>query len=251
MNSESPCIMVGLPAYNEELNLPFLFEEIRELQLPNYIILLVDDGSSDNTAELVKDWTDKIPLVVVRHPENQGLGAAVKNLLREAAARLGPDDYLVLMDADRSHRPYQIPSMLEKASEGYDLVIASRYTSQSKVVGVPLFRRMLSHGAYLFVRTLFGLAPIKDFTCGYRAISMRLLQKAEEKFPEGLATENGFSVTLEVLVKLVSAGAKPAEIGMDLRYDLKAGGSKMRPFATILQYFGLFGRLKKDARRMR
>ncbi|MHA1569026.1 MAG: glycosyltransferase family 2 protein [Alphaproteobacteria bacterium] len=240
-------LVIGLPAFNEEQNLPALLHDIQAADLADCLVLVVDDGSTDRTAAIATEWAEKMPLHLHRHERNLGLGAAIRHIYELARPRLRDDGVLITLDADGSHRPEQIPEMVAKVREGCDLVIASRYTAASRVTGVPALRRLLSYGAYLAVRLLLGVREVRDFTCGFRAVSADLLRRAEEKYPEGLATESGFAVTVEVLIKLLHLGARPAEIGMDLRYDLKRGASKIRIGHTIMQYLRLFRRLRRKA----
>jgi len=240
-------VVIGLPAYNEESDLSDLLREIKDVDLDNYVVLVLDDGSTDNTAQIAGQWSEKIPLVLHRHQTNRGLGEALRSICSLSMDLLKEDGHLITIDADRSHRPEQIPELLAKASQGYDFVIASRYTGASRVTGVPAYRRMLSAGTRVLVRILFGIRQIRDFTSGYRAISRELITRAAGTFPrglDGLVTESGFPATVEILIKCLRIGARPAEIPIDLRYDLKRGSSKIRIIRTVLAYLKLFFRLK-------
>lgn len=239
-------LVVGLPAYNEEADLPDLLRDIEAVGLDDALVLVVDDGSSDATAAIAEKWAKRMPLLLHRHEKNLGLGMAIANIYRLSPPLLSEGGVLVTMDADGSHRPEQILVLLAKIEKGCDLVIASRYTADSRVAGVPWPRKLLSYGAFFAVRLLFGIRQVRDFTCGFRAISASLLHRAQARYPEGLATEQGFSVTVEVLIKLLRLDARAGEIGMDLRYDLKQGKSKIRIGRTISQYLRLFRRLLAD-----
>lgn len=238
-------LVISLPAYNEERNLPDLLRDIRACALPAGVVLVVDDGSTDRTAAIAGEWGERLPVVLHRHRPNQGLGAAIRSILREADPLLTTDGVLVIMDADGSHRPEQIPALLAKLAEGFDVVIASRYTADSRVRGVPWHRRMLSGGVRVLARLLLGVKEVRDFSSGYRAIRASFLREAQRRYGGELATEPGFAVTLEVLIKLLRCGARVAEIGLDLRYDLKQGASKIRLTRTVVAYFRLLGRLRR------
>jgi len=236
-------LVIGLPAFNEEQNLPDLLRDIQAVGLDDCLILVVDDGSSDRTAAVVREWSGHPSAALIQHPLNQGLGAALHTIITNALSYLRADGFLVTMDADGTHRPQQIPKLLQTGAQGFDLVVASRYVGSGKITGVPWYRRVLSVGAYVVVRSLFGVRQVRDVSSGYRAISTKLLRQALAQYPEGLATERGFVATVEVLVKLLRSGARPAETGLDLRYDLKKGASKMKIWRTVRDYFRLRSKL--------
>jgi dolichol-phosphate mannosyltransferase len=147
-----PQVILALPAYNEAGAIGDLltvatqaFETIRSYQ-PR--ILVVDDGSADDTGDRVRAFQAPFPVEVVTHEQNRGLGGAIYTALLAALARsTDPDDVIVNMDADNTHPPATIPAMLEALENGVDVVIASRYRPGARQVGVPLNRRFLSFGA--------------------------------------------------------------------------------------------------------
>ena len=132
-------IIVTLPAYNEEQNIATLLETISaNLQtegLP-FEILVVEDGSTDRTMEILRDYQSKLPLTVHPHPKNQGLGPTIRDGLQLASERGSPDDIVVTLDADNSHNPGLIRLMVGRIREGHDIVIASRYQPGARVVGL-------------------------------------------------------------------------------------------------------------------
>lgn len=234
-----------LPAYDEEASLPPLLDGIAaalggaEL---DYRVVVVDDGSGDRTVEVAEEHALRMPLEIVRHPVNLGLGAALRDGLTHAAARAAPGDAVVTLDADDTQPPSLIPGMVERLEEGADVVIASRYRPGSRVLGVPPLRRALSTlGGWTF-RLLFPTRGVRDFTCGFRAYRASVLQEAIAAEGETLFDQDGFQSMVDLLLKLRRRGARFAEVPMVLRYDKKSGASKMRVARTIGNTLALVAR---------
>src|SRR5258705_8936510 len=115
-----------------------------------------------------------MPIHVMTHEVNRGLGATIRDGLVRAVELAGPRDIIVTMDADDTHAPGLILRMVRMISEGHDVVIASRYRNGSRCVGVPLHRRALSLVASWLFRAVFPIRGVKDYTCGYRAYHARV-----------------------------------------------------------------------------
>ena len=123
-------IFFALPAFNEEKGLAKLlaaFEQQMEASRYQFQVVIVDDGSTDATPDVIRHWSSKIPIDVVQHAKNSGLGETIQDALYRSAALAAPDDVVVTMDADNTHSPALIPAMVSAIQEGGDVVIASRY----------------------------------------------------------------------------------------------------------------------------
>jgi len=229
-------VVVALPAFNEEPNLPDLLGrlDVALSEVPlNYQILIVDDGSTDRTHEVAEEWSEKIPVLVRRHDTNQGLGATLRDGLEWARDVAGPQDVIVTMDADNTHTPELIVRMVRMVREGHDVVIASRYQPGSRVRGLPISRRLLSRLASWVFRVMFPIKGVKDYTSGYRAYKAGVLQDALQSDP-AFFDQEGFQAMVDVLLKLRrDASLIFGEAPMILRYDMKEGESKMDVGATI------------------
>ncbi len=229
-------VVVALPAFNEEPNLPDLLARIdlalSEVQL-SYRILLVDDGSTDRTALVAEEWAQKIPIQVRRHETNLGLGATLRDGLEWARDIASPQDVIVTMDSDNTHTPELIVRMVRMVREGYDVVVASRFQEGSRVRGVPMSRRVLSRLASWLFRVSFPIKGIKDYTSGYRAYKAGVLQDALAHDPV-FFDQDGFQAMVDVLLKLRRDQSLIfGEAPLILRYDLKEGESKMDVGATV------------------
>lgn len=226
---------VLLPAYNEVAAIGRLLGRLANVGCVSGVAV-VDDGSTDGTADAAQACGGDVPCVVIRHGKNQGLGAAMATGLRWAMENLSPHDVLVAMDADDTHDPGLIPRMLERMDNGADVVIASRFRSGGGEVGVPVLRRVLSHSAGRFLRIARPIPGVRDYSCGFRAYRVGALQAAQTRYPAGIVTTSGFACMVELAFRLAAAGCRFEEVPLLLRYDRKQGSSKMRVARTIWKY---------------
>jgi len=235
-------IHILLPAYNEASALPLLLEDIRRVEWPEgqaYTVVVVDDGSTDATVPACRACWGDMPLEVVCHGRNLGLGAAMMTGLKHCLSRSGEGDSIVAMDADNTHSPLLIPDMVRALRSGSDIVIASRYADGGGEIGLPLTRKILSRGASALLKVAFPIPGARDYTCGYRAYSTAILERGFRAYPDRLIEQKGFACMAELLVKLRALGAKVSEVPLILRYDRKPGSSKMKVAGTIASYLKL------------
>jgi dolichol-phosphate mannosyltransferase len=229
-------VWVVLPVYDEAEHLERLLDRIdealAEAAIP-YRAILVDDGSRDETPAIIERARARLPLVALRHERNQGLGAAIRDGLAQAARSAEDRDILVTMDADDTHTPGLIRRMVRMVEEGHDVVIASRYRPDSQTVGVPGYRRLLSRAASLLFRTMFPIRGVRDYTCGFRAYRAGVIREVLDEHGEGFFDQDGFQCMVDILLKLRGRGLIFGEVPFVLRYDQKAGGTKMQIGATI------------------
>src|SRR5258708_4441209 len=164
--------LVIVPTYNERDNIEPLLEKL--LGLPWELeVLIVDDGSPDGTAEVVKQWQAKTPRVhLLQRPGKMGLGSAYRDGFRYALA--SGAEYIFEMDADFSHDPDAIGDFL-KAVQDADIVLGSRYLGGVNVVNWPLRRLILSYSANVYTRLITGM-PLADATGGFKCFRRRALE---------------------------------------------------------------------------
>ncbi len=235
-------VFVVLPAYNEEQALGPLLDGIAEAMAEErfaYQVVVVDDGSRDATLAIAQARSGAMPLRIERHEVNQGLGRTIGDGFRVAAAECDERDVVVALDADNTHPPGLIGAMVRRIREGNDVVIASRYQPGGRVLGVPPLRRFLSWGAGLLFRLTFPIPGVKDYTCGFRAYRGALLKEAFRRYGDQFVSETGFQCMVDILLKLHRLGAICGEVPLVLRYDRKAGASKMKVGSTVLRTLGL------------
>ena len=229
-------IAIVLPAFNEEKSLPLVIKQIRiqsEKHLSEEIrIIVVDDGSTDNTADCVKNLSGN-DLVLVQHQSNRGLGEAIKTGMLEAL-HLSPDvSVIVTMDSDNTHPPGLLMRMILAIDEGNDVVIASRYRPGAQVIGLTRDRELLSLGMSWLFRLFLPIHGVRDYSCGYRAYRSDIIQNGFKKWGDQFINQSGFSCMLDILLKLNQIHAIFYELPLILRYDQKQGKSKMKVSETI------------------
>lgn len=234
-------IWIVLPAFNEEASLPKLLPKLdaklREHGL-GYRLVVVDDGSTDRTPEILTGFTAALPMDVITHPINRGLGETERDGFEFVAARCCPDDLIVRVEGDDTHDPQYILTLLAKVADGYDVVNTSRFQPGGGQLGVSGYRALISQGANQFMRLVFPVPNVRDFSCGFRAYRAQVIQDAVTVFGNNFIQLRGlgFTSTLEMVIKLHLLGCRCAEVPFVLRYDLKESASKMVSSITALGY---------------
>ncbi|MCK6553501.1 glycosyltransferase family 2 protein [Candidatus Binatia bacterium] len=232
-------IVVALPAYNEGSRLEALLDRVRTALADRpYRIVVVDDGSRDNTAAILQRRSRDLPLAVVTHAVNAGLADTLRDGLKWVVDNCGDDDIVVTMDADDTHDPACIGAMTARLTDAVDVVIASRFQPGSQVVGVPWHRRLFSWGVFALLKVLLPIPGVRDYACGYRAMRVRTVRAVLARYGDDLfhLRDWGFICTAELLWKLHTVGARCGEVPFILRYDLKESVSRMRAGRTIAGY---------------
>lgn len=209
-------LSVIIPAYNEERRLPKTLREIDKYlrnQPYDYEIVVVSDGSTDKTAEIVENLKFEIKnLKLINNKINQGKGAVVRQGMLEAKG-----EHRLFADADNSTSIDQIEKMWPEFTKGYDIVIGSR-DIKGAVLDPPqpfLRKIVLGEGFKLFRKIVVGLWGIADTQCGFKVFSKRA---AEIIFPK--CKINRFAFDLEILVIGKKAGYRIKEIPVIWENDL-------------------------------
>jgi dolichol-phosphate mannosyltransferase len=197
-------IIVVIPTYNEAENLPLLVPRILE-QDARLEVLVVDDDSPDGTGKLADELALGTPRVHVLHrKQKQGLGPAYRAGMRRAL-ELGADA-VIQMDADFSHPPDTIPTLLREI-ETHDVVLGSRYLDGITVVNWPIERILISYYGNWYARKVTGLR-ISDTTGGFRCIRRELL----EKIGIDRIRSNGYAFQIEMNYRFQKHGARIKEV---------------------------------------
>ena len=231
---KKPKIIAVIPAYNEEKTIATV---IIETEKHVNKIIVVDDGSTDHTAEIAQ----RMGAIVIQHPQNMGKGAALKTGFKEALKH--NPDIVVTLDADLQHNPSEIPKLVKPIIEGKaDLVIGSRYVNGAET-NIPCYRKIglkIIHA--LSSKTV--TKTIKDTQSGFRAFKAQVLNILTQY------EARGYGVETEQLTLAVKYGLKIAEIPVTIKYDVEKP-SKKNPFthgaeiiATIIRIMTLEQPLK-------
>ncbi len=211
--------LVLIPTYNERENLPILVREVMEV--PGVEVLVIDDQSPDGTGRIADELAGEFAgrLHVMHRTGQRGLGMSYRDGFRHA---LGSDaDFVVQMDADRSHDPKYLPAMIAAGEAGADLVVGSRYTNGISVVNWPLRRIVLSTFANFYIRTVTGL-QLHDCTSGYRCWRRAALTR----LPLDTVVSEGYSFVVEVTYLAAANGLTMAESPI-IFIERREGASKL------------------------
>jgi glycosyltransferase involved in cell wall biosynthesis len=194
--------IIALPAYNEETNLGFVIKGA--LQFSN-TILVVDDGSTDNTALVAEE----AGAIVVKHEKNLGYGGALNTIF--STSRSMEADALVIIDSDGQHNPEDIQPLLEKLDQGADVVIGSRFLEIKNTI--PLYRKIGMKVLDIFTKAA-GVQKITDSQSGFRAYGKKAIGILK-------ITGKGMSAGSEILIQISDNNLKVQEVPITVRYDIE------------------------------
>src|SRR5271157_798724 len=217
--------LVVIPTYNEAENIERMLRRIRDC-LPQAGVLVVDDGSPDGTADLVKAVAAELPDVhLLTRTAKSGLGSAYRAGFAWGLER-GYDAF-VEIDADFSHDPAALPSLIAPLEEGFDVSIGSRYVEGGSIPNWAWHRHLLSKGGNLYASAVLGLG-VADSTAGYRAYSAGILRRLDL---DRIRAE-GYGFQIEMTYRAKQHGASITEVPISF-VDREAGESKMSSIIVI------------------
>lgn len=241
-------ISVVIPCYNEEDGIPFLKETLlplREAILArheSFELLLVNDGSKDRTAEvLAQSFADFPEARVLTHPQNRGVGAAMRTGFDAAQGAI-----ITCYDADCAYPVLDLLKLVDIVRSGKAVASATPFLPGGSLEGVPFHRRVLSQGVAELYRAVLGgnAGSIQTFSCAFRAYRREALRSIHIE-------SDGFPAASEILARLIMAGHSVQEMPSTLS-DRKFGVSKMRKLQTIrahLKLLASFARLRAQTLR--
>jgi dolichol-phosphate mannosyltransferase len=229
-----------IPAYNEVENIPSLLRDlVPRVRALGAQVLVVDDGSTDGTAAAVEANADGMPLTIVRHDRNLGIGAALASGLGAALEHAAPDEPIVTLEADNTSDLDDLPRLLARYDEGFDVVLASVHAPGGALLGVDPWRRLASRTVSNSLRLVGGLRQVHTVSSLYRVYRAGALRNAAPQNGSPLVRERGFTANLELLLKLHDAGARIAEVPTVNDWGRRRGSSKLRPGVTAIAYLRL------------
>ena len=203
-----------IPARNEAEGLRYLLPELAAI-LPGAEIIVVNDGSDDDTLVICAEF----PVQVVSHPYPKGNGAAVKS-----GARSANGEVLIFMDADGQHKPEDIPALLEKFNEGYDMVVGARQSGSQAGLHRAVANDIFSRFASWMVQQ-----PVEDLTSGFRIVKADKFRKFLYLLP------NGFSYPTTITMSFFRAGYGVAYVPIHTPRR-NSGKSHIRPIRDGVRF---------------
>jgi dolichol-phosphate mannosyltransferase len=197
-------------------------------------VIVIDDGSTDDTSDLVRSYRGKLPLRLIRFDENRGPGAAFRAGFEAALDHCPIEGLVVTLEADTTSDLDSLPRMLAHASADADLVLASVHGG-GHMHNVSALRRAMSMGASWLVRSMLGI-DAHTVSSFFRVYRVSLLRAAIEHYGDELIREHGFACKAELLVKLSALHARVIEVPVDLDASRRIGKSRMKVGPTMMAY---------------
>lgn len=224
--------IVIIPTYNEKENIEKILRKVFSLTV-DFHVLIVDDGSPDGTAAIVRRLQTEFPerLFMEERSGKLGLGTAYLHGFNWALQRTY--DFIFEMDADFSHNPEDLLKLRQACLEGADMAIGSRYINGVNVVNWPMSRVLMSYFASVYVRLITGI-KVQDATAGFVCFSRKVL----EKIPLDAIKFVGYAFQIEMKFKAIKYGFNVVEVPI-IFTDRTEGVSKMSTSIFREAFFGV------------
>ena len=237
-------IHVVVPAFNEAGNIAATLAQILGRLEPlavRHRIVVVDDGSTDGTAEACEQAAAAgSPVEVVRHGVNRGPGAAFRTGFLHVLKTADPLDLVVTLEADQTSDPSVLPRLLHRVwEEGDDIALASCYLYGGGIKGTHLHRVGLSHVANGLMKKALGLSGLATLSSFYRVYQASALMAIRARYGDAFITTQGFECMVEILYRAARLGLRISEVPMVLDGSRRVGKSKMKVLRTSMAYLGL------------
>ena len=241
-----------IPAYEEEGTLGLLLYKIRQVMREirrDYLVVVLDDGSRDGTAQVVEQYRRFLPVKLLRHAENRGFGPSLDRLVREAArlSRYPERDIAILIEADFTNSPDAVPDMVREIEAGADVVIGSRTHHDSLVDDLPGPKRLGSRIVATVLRAVMPLPKVSDYTSTFQGFRIGTLKRALDTHQEGLITSRSCAASVELLLRLGRLHPTFAEVPVRCRYDIRPRPSRYHWMRTVREQLSLTGRVDRVA----
>ncbi|MFA7677109.1 MAG: glycosyltransferase family 2 protein [Candidatus Omnitrophota bacterium] len=222
-------IWVIIPAYNESHALEMVLDELKQDGLS---VLVVDDGSTDNTFQIAKEKAD----YAIKNEKNLGKGMSLKKAIQYLMENTA-FDYVFTMDADGQHSPFDVKQFLFQARQGESFVVGNR---MGNPLGMPKLRVFINN-LMSWVISHQARQKIPDTQCGFRLIKRNVLERIQ-------INANKFEIESEIIIKASRLGIKIKSIPVKSIY-FKNRESKIRPFVDTVRFVRFMLRLRNERSR--
>lgn len=223
-------IYVCIPSHNEAATIGLLLWKIRQVfaGFPReYQLLVLDDGSTDATGEVLQPYARVLPLTLVRHEKRQGYAASVQELFRTALELTDRPkrDAAILMHADFTHNPQVIPDLVRRIESGADLVVA-----EARLEGEPsLQHRMLRRFAPQLLRGAVAVPGVRDIVSGFAILRLVALRNAMRSHGHEFLVSDGWAANAELYWRTGRYARRVESVPAVERHDLRQRPSRLRP----------------------
>jgi glycosyltransferase involved in cell wall biosynthesis len=239
-------IYVCIPSYNEAPTIGLLLWKIRQVfaGFPReYQLLVLDDGSSDSTVEVLERYTRVLPLTVTRHQNRLGYAGSVEELLRLAVQRTDRPkrDAAVLMHADFTHGPHFIPDLVRRIESGADIVIAQAQLEGERSRTRRLVRRL----APMLLRGVVSIPGVSDLVSGFAIFRLVTLRNAFRDGAAPMLRTEGWAVNAELYERAARHARRVETVETIERRDLRQRNSRVSPWEPALTLWRARGPLRR------
>lgn len=244
-------IYICIPAYNEARTVGVLLWKIRRVmtEFPrDYHLLVMDDGSSDGTDQVLEPYARVLPLTVFRNASTQGYAASLERLIREAVTRSSHPrrDVVVTLQADFTEAPEEIPGLVKRIEGGADVVGASATRVGEEI---PRALRWSRRGLPWLLRRARLPGEIADPLSGFRAYRISVLKRAlAERNGSPLFSANGWAANVELLLAVAPHVRRAESAEVSMRYDRRQRETRFRPWPTLVDIWNVSRRARRAPR---
>jgi dolichol-phosphate mannosyltransferase len=237
-----PHLYIIIPILNEAGNLPRLFRSLHAIRVESETrydvqFIMVDDGSTDDSAGLALSLSEGLDLIILRHEVNQGPGAAFGTAFEHLARLLNAEDWVLTIEGDNTSRLNLINQMMHRTQEGYDSILASPYMYGGGILNTSPLRTFLSSMSNTFVKEFLQIHGILTVSSFFRLYRGDVIHRLQAHYGERILEQTGFECMVEMLIKMIQIDTTISEIPMVLDTQLRVGKSNMKIIRTILGYF--------------
>jgi dolichol-phosphate mannosyltransferase len=237
-----------IPAYEEEQTIGLLLYKIRSVMQTvrrDYLAIVLDDGSRDATAKVAERYRKFLPVRVLKHANNNGVGPALDRLVREACrlSRYPQRDIAITIEGDFSWSPDPVPDMVRQIEAGADIVIGARERPDRPSEAMPFSRRAGARVVSTVLKAVMPLQGVTDYTSTFRAYRISTLKQAITVNQENLITYRDNAANVELLLRLGRLHPSIAEVSAPTRCDIRTRESRHEWHGAVKSQLSLTGRV--------